>query len=234
MNLPNFPADRQVSDSSGQLKDGWWLFFSSIARWIRANQNSAQLITRTQAQLAALALTLKSNEAGLLVEVTDYRHILRWTGSAWEWGPGEDGRHDIVALPVDPDSTVGWQLCDGTATTYLKGDGTTGSYTTPNLVSTPAYLKLGTPVTGINAAVAPSFSGSATDPASTGITATTAASGSGNIIFPSGAGVLVTLDSLGHTHPVTITDPTHDHTLSGSVGDDGEPANIVMRPWFRR
>jgi hypothetical protein len=188
---------------------------------------------RTQAQLAALAATLGVNDTGLKVEVTDYRHVLAWTGTQWKWGPGEDGRHDIVGLPVDPDDTTGWQLCDGTTVAYLKGDGTTANFATPDLVSSAgaaAYLKLGTPVSGPNAAVAPTFSGGAIANSFTGITVTGNDSDLGVLITSSGA-TRVALNP--HTHP--IADPSHTHSLTGgAIGSNGEPRNEVLRPWFRR
>lgn len=201
--------------------------------WFKDTQ-VATLVRAVQANLAALAATLGATQAGLMVEVTDFRHILQWTGSAWKWGPGEDGRHDIVGLPVDPDDTTGWQLCDGSTVAYLKGDGTTSNYTTPDLVSAAnkaAYLKLGTPVSGPNAATAPTFAGGALASASTGITATTSATGTTQLETIAGGSSVPTA---GHTHAVNISDPTHTHTFSGgTVGSNGEPRNMELRPWFR-
>jgi hypothetical protein len=189
-----------------------------------------------QADLAALAAVLGTDDAGLLVEVTDYAHILRWDGAAWEWGPGETGGGFVAAFAVDP-TGAGWQLCDGTTVAYLKSDGTTANYATPDLVTSAAdaaVLKLGDPVSGPNAATAPTFSGGSITAAATGITATTNATGTTTVI-QNGAGVNVTLPSQAHVHAVNVTDPTHTHTIgAGSVGDDGEPRNMVLRPWFRR
>jgi hypothetical protein len=189
---------------------------------------------RTQAQLAALAAAiaaaLTTNDVGLLVEVTDFRHILRWTGTAWSWGPGEDGRHDIAACPVDPDPTTGWALCDGSATTYLKSDGTTGNYTTPDLIGAGAgaYLKLGDTVAGPTAASAPALSMDSYTPA--GSVAAIAATTAGAISAGTG-GVFASVSSHGHPAPAFTGTPA---TLTGSVSSDGEPRNLVLRPWFRR
>jgi hypothetical protein len=190
---------------------------------------------RTQSQLAALAAVLGAGDAGLLVEVTDYAHILRWDGAAWEWGPGETGGGFVAAFAIDP-TGAGWQLCDGTTVAYLESDGTTTNYTTPDLIGAgaEAYLKLGDTVSGPNAATAPTFTGGSVDAAATGITATTSATGTTTTI-QNGAGVNVTLPSQAHVHAVNVTDPTHTHTIgAGSVADDGEPRNMVLRPWFRR
>lgn len=89
---------------------------------------------RTQAQLAALAATLGSYDVGYLVNVTDYCHVLRWTGSAWEWGPGEvPGGY--VAYFLSAPTSNGWVLVNGSATTILKSDGTTTSVTPYDVTS---------------------------------------------------------------------------------------------------
>lgn len=190
------------------------------------------IYARAQSELAALALTLGSGDGGLLVEVTDYAHVLRWDGAAWEWGPGEDGGGYVQAFAVDPTGS-GWQLCDGTTVAYLKSDGTTANYATPDLIGAgaAAYLKLGDTVSGPNAATAPAFTGGSIAAASTGITASTGGPSATTNVTAGG----VPVASSGHTHTVSVTDPTHTHTIgAGSVADDGEPRNMVLRPWFRR
>lgn len=210
----------------------WFLLLSSIVESL--NQLvGRQLVQSVQADLSALADTLKAGDEGLLVEVTDYAHILRWTGSAWEWGPGETGGGYVQAFAVDP-TGAGWQLCDGSTVDYLKSDGTTDSYTAPDLVSSAAdaaYLKLGDPVSGPNAATAPGFTGGSLSTELTGINATTGPPvGTTNVT----AGA-VAVASSAHTHAIGITDPGHTHTIgAGSVDDTGEPRNMVLRPFFRR
>lgn len=90
--------------------------------------------SRTQSQLATLAATLGTNDAGYLVWVTDYEHLLRWSGSAWTFGPGDAGGGYIAFFLAAPNGN-GWVLVDGTATTILKSDGTTTAVT-PYDVST--------------------------------------------------------------------------------------------------
>lgn len=243
------------------LNRTYWLFLNAIQAVsglmaaaidtlqsdVAALQSAGFVITEraVQSGLAALALTLNVTNTGLLVEVTDYRHVLRWTGTVWTWGPGEDGRHDIVGLPVDPDDTTGWQLCDGTTVAYLKGDGTTGSFATPDLTSAAnkaAYPKWGSPVSGPNAAVAPTFTG-----ASGSTSAVSAGTPSGTVNINTTATTAVTVLSAGavqvaaqgHTHVVSFTGSalgTHSHTVtpSGTISADGEPRNYELRPWFRR
>ncbi len=278
LKIPDVPVQSQpLTEERGEpllpviLHHAYWLFlhaFQSVMQLMASAINTLQadvvtlqdavsLERKAQADLAALAATLTAADAGLLVEVTDYRHVLRWSGSVWTWGPGEDGRHDIVGLPVDPDDTTGWQLCDGTTVAYLKGDGTTANFATPDLTSAAnkaAYLKLGTPVSGPNAATAPGFSGSGATtgatsggtPAGTnsapaftgnaiGFTTNTAANAAG-LTFLTGP---ATQNITGSVAAPTFTGSalathTHSVTAAGTVDATGEPRNYELRPWFRR
>jgi hypothetical protein len=90
--------------------------------------------SRTQAQLAALAATLGTADAGYLVWVTDYEHVLRWSGTVWTFGPGDAGGGYVAYFLAAPNGN-GWVLVNGTATTILKADGTTTAVT-PYDVST--------------------------------------------------------------------------------------------------
>jgi hypothetical protein len=93
----------------------------------------AGIYARTQAQLAAVAATLKASDAGLLLNVTDYGHILQWTGAAWSWGPGEQGSGMSIPFTVAP-TGAGWHLANGAVgVSYLKSDGTTGTTTVANV-----------------------------------------------------------------------------------------------------
>ena len=90
--------------------------------------------SRTQAQLTTLAGTLGTADAGYLVWVTDFEHVLRWSGSAWTFGLGDFRGGYMQFFAVAPTGN-GWVLVDGTATSYLNADGTTTAYT-PYDVST--------------------------------------------------------------------------------------------------
>jgi hypothetical protein len=187
---------------------------------------------------AAIPATLGVNDTGLSLFVSDFWHRLKWSGAAWGWAPGENGSGFIDAFLVDPSPLTGWALCDGSAgVTYLKANGTIGSLTLPNLTGTPSYLKLGgSAAAAINPAVRPTFTETNLRAANavTGITAVTgAASGTNTVASGTGA----TVASSTHTHAVSITDPGHVHTISKTAnpnGLDGEPSNVVLRPFFRR
>lgn len=203
----------------------WWLAFSGLV----GAANKSVLLRVSQANLASLRLGPNDND--VLIEVTDFRHVLRWDGARFQWGPGEDGRHDIVALPIDPDDLTGWQLCDGTPTTYLNGDGSTDPFTTPDLIGggAAAYLKLGDTVSGPNAAAAPVFTGTSATPSGTISAIASSGSGSVNVLASS----VTQVSPAAHTHPAP-TFTGNAATPSGTVSATGEPRNYVARPFFRR
>ena len=193
---------------------------------------------RMQAQLAALFAALTNNDIGMRVYVSDYVHTLWHTvGGTSDWAPEDDHRagEGPVFREVDPAPTTGWKLYDGSTVTYLKADGTTGSVTLPDLVSVAAnaaYPKGGSPNSAVNVAVAPTLTGVTIAAAATGVTATMAGTSTTQSMTVVGAGVTPTA---GHVHPITVADPTHTHTTSGgAIGADGEPQNVVRRPWFRQ
>ena len=177
---------------------GVWAYFSGM-------------IARTQSGLSGLAGQLGSSDAGLLVDVTDFAHILKWSGSAWEYADPSDPAGRVEAFLVDPSPTTGWHLCDGTAgVSYLKSDGTTGTQTLPDLVSVAgdaAYMKLGSPASATpNAAVAPAFTGTPQTFTTQAATAT------------------------GTVNAFVSPNP---YTPAGTIDTTGEPRNVVLRPWFR-
>lgn len=223
-------------------------------------------LSRTQSNLAALASLLTTVHTGLIVDVTDYAHDLRWNGAAYVYADPSDPAGRVEGFLVDP--ATGWHLLDGTTVTYLKPDGTTGSVALPDLTSAganAAYLKMGSPASATpNAAVAPTV----TNPANTGsATAAIQSNTTGaSVPTPTGSGTAVisndtdagttvltagavtvalrphTHTDSGHTHSVgTMVDPGHAHTDAGhthtiaapTVGTNGEPRNLLLRPFMR-
>ncbi len=194
-----------------------------------ANWNYAYGVRkRTQSQLSAFAALLVTADAGLRVRVTDFEHLLEWTGSAWtnvdELGGKIEG---WTAAPL----TNGYQVCDGTATTFLKADGTTGSFTTPNL--TGHYAKFAAAYTGTAA------SGGTT--ADTTPTNNTAATGISVAIDDhttstetiAGATAVLTGPI---THTATVTDPSHNHTQNAHHHAPGsiDLARTELIAYYRR
>lgn len=193
--------------------------------------------------------TLGAGDVGFLGFVTDYGHWVRWTGTIWQFAPGETGNgffRDFAIVPQE----AGWQLCDGSATDYLVVGAaalTVTAITPPNLAGAPAYRKS-----------AAAYSGAPVAASAPGITGTTAAEAahthnvpaqnnllsavnSGSLTFPQGAGANVTVADSPHTHTTTV--PTqntgggtaHAHG-AGSLAVDAtaEPAHLAVLPYFRR
>lgn len=123
-------------------------------------QYSLGTYSLSQAGVAGVIGALTAVDTNLLLEVTDYAHILKWNGANLIWGPGERGSGESCLFEVDP-TGPGWHLYDGSTATFLKSDGTLG--TTGALVNvsgagpTPAYLKAGPANTGLTAPIAPTF-----------------------------------------------------------------------------
>lgn len=227
--------------------DSTLIYISNGTNWLWV----AGVYARTQSQLSTLAGALTTSDTGLRVNVTDYAHMLMWSGSAWLWAPEDDKRagEGPIMREIDPAPTTGWHIYDGSTVAYLKADGTTANVTLPNLTSTACYAKLGTPNSGPNAPTAPGAAASGTgsigtsttgitNPADTG----TATTGITNPAFTANASTGITVgtnttsyDVLqgvgighfvaddGHTH--AVSDPQHDHAV-GSPSDPGHQHTI--------
>lgn len=156
---------------------------------------------------------LGANDSGLLIEVTDYAHILKWGGAAWGWGPGESGSGYFQDFAVAPTGS-GWHLCDGSpGIAYLKSDGTTGTVTLPNPNGSASYRKnAGSYSATITAAVAPTISGhtetgnAAFNPANTG--------NDNDAGHGAATGADFTAALNPHQHSYTPTDTGHQHNLT--------------------
>lgn len=204
---------------------------SNVATWVYFSGT----FTCTQATLP----TLGTADAGFLAYVSDYNHVLQWSGSAWNWAPGENGSGMLQLFEVDPTGT-GWHLYDGSTVNYLKATGALGSITLPDLTSLTtkaAFTVAGSPDSGVNAAVAPTISGSGGNTGSntTSITLpTNTGNDSASQAVASGAGTTVAAHPHTHTEG-SITDPGHTHSLGTiTASTNGQPQNIIRRPFFRQ
>ena len=198
-----------------------------------------------QSGIAGFTANLGTNDAGALINVTDFDHKLKWTGSATVFDDGDPGSGFIAAFAVAPTGGI-WGICDGSAYTYLLADGTTASFTTPNL-ATAAYLTLGT-----SATVGPTAAGGATanttatnqnesahthavDPPST-------TSGNNSASQEVQAGVGVTVADDPHTHDTDIgsfasgAGSAHTHTQDAHSHGPGtlELRRTQLIGYFRR
>jgi hypothetical protein len=172
------------------------LYLSVAGAW----QYAGGYDLRTQAQLAAYAATLTAADVGTLVWVSDYAHMLKWTGAAWTRGPGDPEHSDTFQIFGAAPTDTGWHACDGSTVNFLKYDGTLGSRTLPNTNATPAYVILASTYSAtITAAVVPTFAGTLD---------TTSAVSAGT---PSGTNSTPTFS--GNTLPA--------HTHDAPIGDNG-------------
>jgi hypothetical protein len=137
---------------------------------------------------------------------TTYTHCHRWTGSAWEWGPGETGSAFVQGFAIAPGT--GWKLCDGTGSpvTYEKADGTTATVAIPDM-------------RGFFLQFAAAYAGT-TNAATDGAVVIVSTGPSATVAVQSGAGT--TVATSGHTHTV-------NGTSTGAL-----PPNIELLPYFRQ
>lgn len=203
----------------GNLHTVWGQWFNRLTQFVLGLQTVSSL----QADLATLAATLTAANAGQLVWVSDYAHMLQWNGTGWQRGQGDtehsDTFHMFGAAPAD----TGWLTCDGsTAVKFLKYDGTLGSRDLPNLNATAAYAKLGNAYSATGTApVLPTAN--TTVPAATSTPAT---------VVGSVAGVGVT------TTPATVVGSVSGGggvNIAATVTLPGDPIeNFPVICWYRQ
>lgn len=179
----------------------------------------------TQSGISAISAMLTSNDANYRLEVTDFVHVLRWSGSAWAFAPEDDGSNYYRMADEAPTNGL-WQACDGSTVSYLKADGTTGSKSLDDL-STSAYLKGGTTAAAVAAA-----SGFTDDDPTTRHTHT----------FTTGApSATTTVDNTLGGSTVAVASGTHTHTGTTDPGTAHHhgPGDLELRRkqvilYFRR
>jgi hypothetical protein len=190
-----------------------------------------------------LPVDLGAGDVGFIAAVlTDFNHRLRWSGTAWEFAPGDSGGRYIAGFVGTPPGG-GWQICDGTATTFLNATGTTTAFTTPNLSA--HYLKFAGAYTATAVAGGLTTSVSAGTPAGTNSAPTFTGSGgstggpTSTTVVASGTGA--TVASSGHAHGFTPAGTVSAPAFTGSAlaGHDHGPntlelARTELIPYFRR
>jgi hypothetical protein len=77
-----------------------------------------------------LGMGLSGFEENWLFFETTYQHLHQWTGSAWQFAPGEKSQY-VVEADQQPAGGV-WYPCDGNSHTCVNGDGSTRSVPTQN------------------------------------------------------------------------------------------------------
>jgi hypothetical protein len=126
------PFDTVLASADGIVTRPWAMWF----RGLLASRTTASA-TESSGLLAAKPTGLTAGDKGYIYEATDYKRRFRWTGSAWEYAPGERIEGEIVGSTVS--LGAGWAWCNGSAVTMTRPDATTHSVTLPNLSN--SYLK---------------------------------------------------------------------------------------------
>lgn len=227
-NRANYPNSTFPMDTLFVATDWLVTYRNTGAAW--------RYVSGTYAAALASIPTLGTNDAGFLFAVTDYAHLLRWSGTTWSFAPGDGGSGMLALFEVDPGT--GWHLYDGSTVNYLKADGTTGSVTLPDLAGTAAYLKAGSPNGGPNAAVAPGLAMNSFTPAGT-VSSTFFGSVQNftTALFVATAGAVAALISPTSIVPAGAVGSTFTGTPAvptGTVDNTGQPRNLVRRPFFRQ
>lgn len=115
----------------------WYEYFKGIWQFMIAVRASPKQLL--QADLARFTAKLQQNKTqpGVQIWITDFGHVLRWDGAAWDFAPGTE-RSNWYALfqaTGDPPGT-GWHLADGATVTYLRSTGDLGTVTIQTIANT--------------------------------------------------------------------------------------------------
>lgn len=87
---------------------------------------------------------LTQSDLGLLFYATDYDRVYRWSGTAWEDGPGQPARGMVAFFQTAP--VAGWAVADGRSATMTTSTGGLVQIVTPVVVlqtTTPTNLSSG-------------------------------------------------------------------------------------------
>jgi hypothetical protein len=178
---------------------------------------------------------LGAYDAGFLFYAADYAHTWRWTGSTWQYAPGDRASGEIAWFTVDPGT--GWALCNGTSTFRTLGNATTSAITTPNLIT--AYAKGAAAYSPTVVPASGSVAGGTTDPESGhthGVgTFTTVADGVQT--FAAQAGTSSYVNTPSHKHAITGASgagSAHSHTLGALSITAVEPKHVDLMPYLRQ
>lgn len=129
------PTQVPLTEGNGATSRRWLGFFQSLLTAVSraAGENLFTIATQP---------TLGPTDAGYIGLETQFGHLLRWTGTAWEFAPGDGGNGYLLGFPVAPQA-VGYGLCDGTVYTYLVVGATltTATYDTTPAIAANVYFR---------------------------------------------------------------------------------------------
>ena len=176
-------------------------------------------------------LGLGSNDAGFLFHSTDYLHAHRWTGTVWQFAPGDPGSRFIVLSENAPLGGY-WQVCDGTTVAVATSAGATQNVATPNFATDAngdsVFLMAGSAYTGATPLIRARANWAAANDTGTPSATTT---------FMEGAGSDVTVASDTHSHKLTdgVVDLVFPgETTSPAAGPSGLPRRMGLIAFMRR
>jgi hypothetical protein len=210
---PFLPLQAKLVDLvTGLMTQPWLGWAQAITGQLSTVIASLNVVPGVNVFTVATQPSLGAPDAGYLAWLSDYKHALRWSGTAWEFFGGSNNNF-FIDTPAAPQSGL-WQLCDGTVTKYLTLGATLTetSFTTPNLAGTPAYKKAAAAYTGtINAAGGSTGTGNTgTGNTGTGNTGT-GTTGTGTTGAPS----LLTGPFQFQGGGGNTADPGHTHSVPG-------------------
>lgn len=239
--LPPFTPSGPLLCADGRTGAEYGIPNTRFIMWAQGVDTYTHRPGMIEGVLADIPTGLGTPDMGLLYWVTDFRHLIRWTGTAWEWAPAEDGSGKICVFLSNPGT--GWAACDGSTVTKMNADATTTVVTTPDLTG-DVFIKgvaLASYTGTQEAATAGTLTGDTDDEsAHTHLVAGTTGT-------QSGVSQLVGLGIAGaaaapHTHAVSIASgagSAHHHALAGvtttapSEIDGGLPLRIGLS-WYIR
>ena len=173
---------------------------------------------------AVTARTFYAEDNGYLVSVTDYQHLIQWSGSAWTWGPGEGTVGQVASFTSTPVAGV-WGFCDGSAYNVLHiiaGVPTAVSITTPDMRG-DTFVRGGNYTGVADAGTSPTFTSSSLTFNGTPATLT------GTVTAPTFTGTPATLTGTVAAPVFTGTAlAVHNHVVPIEANSSGWLGNIVF------
>lgn len=209
---------------TGTFNDRWKELIRFLFGDVAAISSATAVINRNDYG-SLNALGLGAADEGYVAFETTLGHLLRWTGAVWEFAPGDPGNGYFEHYAIAPQS-VGWALCDGSATSYL----TIGATLTVTAITPPNmsgfYLKGGayagaTVAAGGSTAVGATGTGSATGATDNDTGITEAAPSPLTTVDNNLDGSTVPVASQVHLHTPFVA---HNHTITLSIPSLSVPA----------
>lgn len=136
--MPFLSQQTPLTDRNGFVTPTWFGAFQEIAHLLSraAGENVFTIATQPTSRLGP-------NDVGYIGLETEFGHLLRWTGTAWEFAPGDGGNGFLLGFPAGAPQAVGYGLCDGTVYTYLVVGATltTATYDTTPAIAAGVYFR---------------------------------------------------------------------------------------------